>query len=297
MEKISWDAEVLERRIQRRVADYVDVLKPRETALLTFIGMTAIILGGNGYPPIKLFILASVAILLGSAGCNGLTNYLDREVDARMKRTKKRALPSERISPSKKVLPMLILLIGVGLAISWYLHPLCFLFGAIGVFISSVARKTSITHLLGALASCAPVLIGYIAITKSLDVTILLICALVFFWVPIHVWSLMITYREDYLQAGVNIFPLTIGNQKAIKLLFSLSVVLFIISLILYRVGNFSILYLSAATTLGVLMLFSNYLLIINRTKKSAWKLYKFSAYPYLGLIFLAMSVDKWIPI
>ena len=136
VEKITGGAKALERRKQLKIADYIDVLKPRETALLTFIGMAAIILGANGYPPLDLFVLATIAILLGSAGCNGLTNYLDRQVDARMKRTRKRALPSEKISPPQKILPLLIFLVGTGLVISWFLHPLCFLFGV--VFVSFI---------------------------------------------------------------------------------------------------------------------------------------------------------------
>lgn len=294
---MAWEAQVSEiKRANRelKIIDYIEVLKPKETALLAFIGMCAVILGGQGHPPVKIFTLATVAILLGSAGCNGLTNYLDREVDARMERTKKRAIPSQRIYPPEKVLPILIVLVGVGLAIAWYLNPLCFLFGVVGVITSVVARKTSATHILGALASCAPLLIGYIAVSKKLDVTILLICSLVFLWVPIHVWSLMLAYRDDYLQAGVNIFPLTIPTKKAMRLLFFLSITLFVFSLALYLVGKFLIIYLTTALALGALMLSGSYFLVKNQTKNSAWKVYKFSVYPYLGMIFLAMCIDRW---
>ena len=77
--------------------NYIEVLKPRESSLLTFIGLCTAIIAGEGYPPLDRLLLAGVTILLASAGANGLTNYLDRNVDAQMQRTRNRALPSKRI--------------------------------------------------------------------------------------------------------------------------------------------------------------------------------------------------------
>ncbi|MCJ7514452.1 MAG: UbiA family prenyltransferase, partial [Dehalococcoidia bacterium] len=101
------------------VLDYISVLKPVETSLLTFIGIVSTIIASGGYPPAKVFSLVLIALLLGSAGSNGLTNYLDREVDARMKRTSHRALPSRKINPPQKALPLIIGLIVAGLALAW----------------------------------------------------------------------------------------------------------------------------------------------------------------------------------
>jgi len=79
--------------------NYIEVLKPRETILLTFIGFCAAVVAGAGHPPVGWLLLATLAILVGSGGCNGITNYIDREVDAKMKRTQHRPLPSKRIYP------------------------------------------------------------------------------------------------------------------------------------------------------------------------------------------------------
>ena len=78
------------------IIDYITVLKPRETVLLTFIGVCSAIIAGQGSAPLDVLLLALAAIAMGSAGANGLTNYLDRDVDARMRRTHLRALPAER---------------------------------------------------------------------------------------------------------------------------------------------------------------------------------------------------------
>ena len=86
-------------------------------------------------------LLAGITILLASAGANGITNYLDRHVDARMERTRKRALAAKRIEPAEKVLPLVIGLIIVGLVLAWYLHPLSFLADLIGTSAAAFWRK------------------------------------------------------------------------------------------------------------------------------------------------------------
>jgi protoheme IX farnesyltransferase len=275
--------------------DYITVLKPVETSLLTFIGICSAFIAAAGYPPAKVFFLILIAILLGSAGANGLTNYLDRNVDARMKRTSNRALPSRRIDPPQKALPLIIGLIVIGLALAWVLHPLCFLFGLVGVVASSVWRKTISCTFLGIVAGCVPVLIGWFAISQAFDASILLLCGLVAVWIPIHVWTLMIANREDYLGAGLNYFPLSRQVKDVVKILFGLSILLYLVSMLIYIAADFHLLYLIMANILGGLMIYANARLLFSRTSVAAWRVYKLSAFPYLGIIFLTMSLDIWL--
>ncbi len=280
------------REIGRTAASYIDVLKPRETSLLTLIGVGAAIIAGGGTPPLGTTLIALVAILIGSAGCNSLTNYLDREVDARMQRTCRRALPSKRIDPPEKMLPLAVGLVIAALVIAWYLHPLCFLFGAIGALASVVWRKTWLCVPLGIVAGLSPVLIGYLAISHHLDLTILFMCILIAIWIPLHVWSVMIANREDYLQAGVCYFPVSREVKPVIKILLCLSLLLSAGAIALYFIGNFGWLYLGVAIVLSILMVYANIRLIWTSASLDAWKVYKLSAFPYLGLIFLAMCID-----
>jgi protoheme IX farnesyltransferase len=246
---------------------YVEVLKPRETILLTFIGVCAGVVAGGGQPQIDVLLLAALAILLGSGGANGLTNYLDREVDARMQRTRHRPLPSKRISPAEKVLPLAIALVVIALIIAWFLHPLCLLFGLLGVIAASTWRKR-ITCVFpqGAVAGCAPVLIGYLAIGHRLDMTILFLCILICVWIPLHVWSVMIANREDYRRAGITYFPLS------------------------WEVMGLP--YLVVSNILGVLMVFAAARLVITGASHDAWRIYKLTAFPYLGILFLIMGLS-----
>jgi protoheme IX farnesyltransferase len=280
---------------RRTFLDYTNVLKPVETSLLTFIGICSVIIAAAGYPSVKIFFLALIALLLGSAGSNGLTNYLDRDVDARMTRTSNRALPSRRIDPPQKALPLIIGLIVMGLALAWILHPLCFLVGLIGVIASSVWRKTISCTFLGIVAGCAPVLIGWFAISPAFDIRILLLCCLVAIWTPIHVWNVMLANREDYLGAGLNYFPLCWQVKDVVKILFGLSILLYIVSMLIYLVADFHLLYLIVANILGALMIYSSARLLSSKTSTAAWRVYKLSAFPYLGIIFLTMPLDIWL--
>jgi len=277
------------------VKNYIEVMKPKETILLAFIGICAAIVAGRGFPLSNLLLITAIAVILGSAGCNGVTNYLDREVDALMNRTKHRALPSKRIDPPEKMLPYAIGLLIIALALAWYLHPLCFLFGALGITTAVIGRKRSITHILGGISGSAPVLVGYTAISHKLDLTIGLLCLLILSWTPIHVWSLMTAYREDFLQAGVAMFPINRGIETTIRTLLALSILLYATTIGLYFVGKFSMLYLIIASVLGILMFLSNVYLSRRRRERDAWRVYKISAYPYLGLIFLGMCLDLWL--
>ncbi len=280
----------------RTVKNYLEVLKPRETSLLTFIGVCAAVVAGQGQPLLNRLFLAFIAILLGSAGVNGLTNYLDRDVDARMPRTRHRALASRRIEPAKRVLPLLISLVIVGLVLAGYLHPLSFVFALVGVIAALVGRKrATCVFPQGVIASCAPVLIGWFAIKPTFNWELLLLCALVAIWLPLHVWSVMISHREDYINAGLTYFPMSRKTNEAVKVLPPFALALSAAAIALYFIGGFTLLYLTIASLLSLLMLYAAFRLVISSASRDAWRLYKLSAFPYLGLVFLAMSLDIWL--
>ncbi|MFA5309389.1 MAG: UbiA family prenyltransferase [Dehalococcoidales bacterium] len=271
---------------------YIEVLKPLPTVLLGFIGLaTAVIAGGNIVSWKLLLVLA--AVITAAAGANGLTNYLDRDIDARMRRTCLRALPSRAISPSNKVIPLIGGLIVVGLGLSWLLNPYVFLADAGGTLVAATWRKkVTCVYPQGMLASFAPLLMGWLAVNKSLSWELLLLCVLIAAWLPLHVWSVNITHRDDYKQAGINYFPINLEVKDAVKVLLAFALVLYAASLALYFVGHFGWLYLALANVLGVLMVYGSARLVFTRAAADAWKLYRLSAFPYLGLLFLVMCLD-----
>ncbi len=213
-----------------------------------------------------------------------------------LRRTRHRALPAKRIYPPEKVLPLTISLVIIGLALAWYLHPFCFLADMIGTIAAVVWRKrATCVFPQGVLAGCAPVLMGWFAIKPAFSWEILLLCILIGVWVPLHVWSVMIANREDYLSSGLGYFPMSWEVRQSVKVLLVFSLVLYFASIALYFLGIFAWLYLILANILGIAMVYSSSRLTISSASRDAWRLYKLSAFPYLGLIFLAMCLDIWL--
>jgi protoheme IX farnesyltransferase len=139
------------------------------------------------------------------------------------------------------------------------------------------------------------VLVGYLAISHQLNPTVLFLCLLIAAWVPLHIWSLMTFHRDEYLGAGVKIFPVTWKVEDTIKVLLGLAVVLYGISIALYHFGDFGILYLAVANVLGVAMVYATYRLLRTASSRYAWRVYKLTAFPYLGILFLTMGIDLWL--
>ena len=263
--------------------------------MLTFIGICAAFIAGEGNFSLELLPIA-LTIFLASAGANGLTNYLDRDVDARMRRTKNRALPSKRINPAEKVLPLTMGLIISGLVLALTLHWLSFLADLVGTIAAVVWRKRwTCVFPQGMIAGCAPVLIGWFAIKPAFGWEIGLLGILVGVWVPLHVWSIMIANREDYISGGLNYFPMSWQAKDAVKVLLGFALVLYGASIALYFVGGFTWFYLALANLLGIMIAYASSRLVISGASPDAWRLYKLSAFPYLGLLFLTMCLDIWL--
>ncbi len=275
-----------------RVVNYIEVLKPLPSVLLAFIGLCTAIIAGQGQLTPRLALVLA-AVLIASAGANGLTNYLDRNIDVRMQRTCLRVLPSRIIYPHRKVLPLVIGLILIGLALAWYLHPFVFLADAFGTLVAATWRKkVTCVYPQGVLASCAPILMGWLAIRQTLEWELLLLCVMIAAWLPLHVWSVNIAHRDDYRQAGLNYFPINLEARESVKILLVFSLVLYAASIGLYYVGGFSWLYLALANVLGLVMVYAVSRLVISHASKDSWRLYRLSAFPYLGAIFLVMCLD-----
>jgi heme o synthase len=276
--------------------EYFELIKPRETALLVFIGVITALVAAGGNLAAGRLIMVLAAVLTASAGANGLTNYLDRNLDARMERTARRALPSGRLFPAEKALFFCGALTAVGLVLAWYLNLPAFLADLVGTAAAVIYRKrVTCVFPQGAIASCAPVLMGWLAVSTTFNWEIALLCLLIAAWLPSHIWSIMIAHREDYRQAGITYFPLNRSVRVISRVLLVFCLVLFAASLGLYFAGHFGLLYLVIAIITGLVALFASLRLLLSRNSRDAWKLYKFSAFPYLGLLFLAMGLDMWV--
>lgn len=278
---------------QRGLA-YLQVLKPRETLLLALMGWMTALVAADVHPPMERYLWASLAVLLGSAGTNGLTNCLDRHVDARMRRTWGRVLPSGRLRPAEAWVWSCVL-VAIALGISGLLHPWALVAGGMAVLCSVVARKTWATHFLGAISSCGPVWVAWLAMRPQVSPLLGLLSLLVALWVPVHVWTLMLAYREDYLRAGVDIFPLSSGRAFAPWLCFALSLALVGVVGLLAWVGRFGPVFGASAGVASALLAWSCWRTARSTLPSLAIRSFHFTAYPFLGVVFLSMPLDRWL--
>jgi heme O synthase-like polyprenyltransferase len=105
----------------------------------------------------------------------------------------------------------------------------------------------------------------------------------------------MVAYRDDYRQAGLRYFPLDWEVSRSVKLLFGLSLLLYVVSIFVFFAGHFHLFYLVVANILGILLVTACLRLLSSQSSKSAWQVYKLTAFPYLGIIFVTMCLDIWL--
>jgi protoheme IX farnesyltransferase len=281
-----------------RVKAYYEVTKPRVWYLLVFTALGGyVVAAGRSIDP-YLFAITIIAVTLGSAGANAITCYIDRDIDAVMNRTRLRPIPTRRIYPAKKALyyGLALALAAVTLALLINLiAALLMIFGLVDniiIYSKLLKRRNPVSIILGGFSGGAPALIGYAAVKNTIDLTSLLMAALVVLWIPGHIWSLALYARDDYAKAKVPMLPVVVSESVAVRCIASTSILMVAFSISIYFVGAFGAIYLTAAAILGALALAVNFWLVVKPSKERAWVGFKLSS-PYLALIFLAMMLDK----
>jgi len=289
--------------LEERIGTYYEYTKPKIWYLLVFTSLAATFVAGsllsNGLSPIK-WIVTGLAITSGCAGCNALTNYIDRDIDAVMNRTRHRPIPSGRITPAAG-LRFGLALVAISILLSFTLNLLSVLWMAlgvldnVGVYSLLLKRRSALNILLGGFSGGLPVLFGWSAATPgpigSISLLPVLMAGLVFLWIPIHIWFLAVTYRADYAKVGVPMLPVVIGSIPAIRLIVVFSMIFFPFSIGVYLLGHFGLVYGLVALAGGLVILIGSVWVLYKPTETNAWKMFKITS-PYLFLLFLAMIID-----
>lgn len=290
---------------RNRILTYYEFTKPKIWYLLVFTSLTATFVATRILSTsfsLLGWLIAAVAITCGTAGCNSLTNYNDRDIDAVMARTKNRPLPSGRIEPSS-ALKFGLVLVGISLALSTVLNLFSLLWMTlgildnVGVYSLLLKRRSSSNILLGGFSGALPVLFGWSAVTTGpignlpQPIIPLLMAGLVFVWIPVHIWFLAVSYRSDYSKVGVPMLPVVIGAARAIRIITIFSLIMVPVSLALFILGYFGIIYAAVAVVSGVANLLGSIWVLYHPSQTNAWRMFKVSS-PYLTLLFAAMIVD-----
>ena len=287
------------RRSAREVVlDYVSLAKPRIIPLLLITALGGMMMARRGWPSTGLVLLTLLGGAMAAAGAAAINCWIDRDIDRSMTRTRHRPLPDGRIAPSHA------LLFGIGLGLAAFLL-LAFKVNVLAaslaisgllfyVFVYTLWLKRSTVQniVIGGAAGAVPPLVGWAAVTNSLDLTALYLFAIIFLWTPPHFWALALRLRHDYARAGVPMLPVVRGELVARRQIVVYTVVLVALSLLIVLSGALGRLYLAGAALLGGGFVA---LAIINwRGRRQRWSRWLFDySIAYLALLFTVMVADR----
>jgi protoheme IX farnesyltransferase len=277
--------------------DLVMLTKPRIISLLLVTTVAPMFVAGN--PGWLLVVVVLVGGYLMAGGANAVNMYLDRDIDTQMSRTKLRPIPSGRMGPRA------VLAFGVALAtaatflLARFTNVLAALLALGGfyfyvfVYTRWLKRTTPQNIVIGGAAGAFPPLVGWAAMTGTIDLTAVYLFLIIFYWTPPHFWALALLKQRDYGRAGVPMAPLVWGERQTMRQMVWYNVILIALTLLPATFGAFGIIYLISALLLGGILL-AGVIRVAMTTEwtKPAWQVYKFSLL-YLALLFLAMVIDR----
>jgi protoheme IX farnesyltransferase len=283
--------------------DYVALTKPKIVWLLLLVALASAVIAARSLPSIEVLVGLLVAGSLSSLGSLALNSYLEIDVDAKMKRTRNRPLPSERIVQPSRALAFGLSLVASGLVVAWVtLTPVATVFIALGsliyvqVYTVWLKPRTSWNIVLGGFAGSCAALAGWYAVTSADPLIAWILAALVFVWTPSHFWSLAVITEEDYSAAGIPMLPSVVGHKKAARFIVANTLLLVPISLLfyLYLAGAGEAIYLVGALVFDLLLLWTNIKLLLDPTKGNALLAFKASS-PFLAVIFILACLSVLI--
>jgi protoheme IX farnesyltransferase len=277
------------------LADYVTLTKPRVQLLLLLTTITTMYVAGD--PSLGLVALTVIGGSLSAGGAAAVNHYWDRDIDAQMARTATRPVPSGRVPARAALLYGLALqalsfallattvnLLAAVLALVgfvWY----------VGVYTIWLKRSTPQNIVIGGAAGAVPPLVGWAAVTGSVDPAALYLFAIVFYWTPPHFWALSLLMQNEYARVGVPMMPVVRGAVETRRQILLYTVLLGTLTLLPVAFGFFGAIYATAAALLGGAFLVHAVRLYRRADRASALRTYLFSL-AYLALLFGAMVLD-----
>ncbi|HET8978496.1 MAG TPA: heme o synthase [Solirubrobacteraceae bacterium] len=282
-------------RRRQLISDYVDLTKPKVQSLLLFTTVMTMEIAGN--PSVGRVVLTCLGGYLSAGGAGALNHYWDRDIDARMRRTAARPIPSGRVSPAAavrygialQVLSFLLLSLTVNvLAASLALGGFI---GYVGVYTIWLKRRTPQNIVIGGAAGAVPPLVAWAATRGSLSWTAVYLFAIVFYWTPPHFWALSLLMKDEYEAVRVPMLPVVRGEATTRNHILLYTALLYAVSQLPFCVGVFGGLYLVTSIVLGLSFIAGAVMLCRRADRRAAVRLYLFSML-YLALLFASMVLD-----
>jgi protoheme IX farnesyltransferase len=300
MELAEQEAQKRHSIVRQTIASYVDLMKPHVTTLLLGVTVAAMAIANQGLPALALVVptLLGGAMAAGSANC--INCYIDRDIDQLMGRTQRRSLPAGRVRPRQALMFGIALGVISFIVFSVFVNLLCAVLACsailfyVFVYTLWLKRSTVQNIVIGGAAGAVPVLVGWAAVTNSLSLTAIWLFVIIFCWTPPHFWALSLLIHKDYEKASVPMLPVVKGEAETRKQILLYSLLLLVVTLLLFAMGSMGYLYLVGATVLGGGLVYLALRLWREHTKKWARTLFWYSNM-YLAAIFAIMVVDRII--
>ncbi|HEU4399185.1 MAG TPA: heme o synthase, partial [Actinomycetota bacterium] len=285
------------RGARESAAAYFLLTKPRIVELLLVTTVPTMFIAERGIPSPWLVAATLFGGALSAASANVINCYLDRDIDALMRRTARRPLPAHRVAPVDALRFGLVLGVA-GFAWLWatvnllsaVLATAAILF-YVFVYTLGLKRRSTQNIVIGGAAGAVPVLVGWAAVTGRVELPALVLFAIIFYWTPPHFWALALRYKDDYAAAGVPMLPVVRGAAETSTQILYYTVLLVTVTLLLYPAGRMGAIYLASAVALGAAFIWRALALRRDLSSKRAIRLFSFSN-QYLALLFLAMALD-----
>jgi len=287
-------------RSRSRLAAYVALTKPRIIELLLVTTVPTMVVAQRGMPPLGLIAATLAGGALAAAGANAINMYVDRDIDRIMARTQGRPLVTGEIEPANALRFAIALEVVAAVELWLLVNPLSAVLAVSAtlfyVFVYTLWLKRSSTQniVIGGAAGAVPVLVGWAAVTGTLDWAPVVLFAVIFAWTPPHFWALAIRYKDEYAAAEVPMLPAVASMAVTARRIVGYTLALWATTLVFYRVGRMGTIYLAAALALGAVFTWHAFRLAREATPQRAMRLFGYSI-TYVSLLFAAMAVDQLI--
>jgi heme o synthase len=282
-----------------RWRDYLELTKPKVSLLIVFTAIVGMVLASPGMVPLPALIFGTLGIALASGSAAAFNHVLDRRIDEQMGRTRHRPLPTGHLQKRSAVAfatalalaSMLILWLmvnGLTAALTF-----CSLIGYAMVYTMWLKRATPQNIVIGGAAGAAPPVLGWAAVTNTIDPHALLLFLIIFTWTPPHFWALAIARRDDYAKVGIPMLPVTHGIPYTRLQIVLYTILLILTTLLPCLTGMSGFIYLGIALVLNARFLY--YVLALQRGLRPElpMRIFKFSI-TYLMLLFAALIIDHY---
>ncbi|MDQ3328827.1 MAG: heme o synthase, partial [Chloroflexota bacterium] len=289
-------------RVPASMQVYLSLVKPRIIPLLLIPTVASMLIAASQQMPdrplLPLILLTMLGGTLAAGGAHAINQYLDRDLDARMRRTRARAVVTGRVSPRNALL-FGVVLSGTAFFQLWATVNLAAAALAISgnlfyVFVYTLwLKRTTVQNIVvGGAAGAVPPLVGWAAVTGDVGLPAVLFFAIIFFWTPAHFWALALVRQEEYRAAGVPMLPVVRGEAATRRSILRYAIVLLVVTVLPFATQSLGLLYLVVALALGFVFVVRASELVRKGTTARAWNLFMYSN-TYLALLYLSMVIDR----